>query len=224
MFGIGELFMDKDFTNQVIGLMVAFVSGVLSPLVTHWAKERFSRKKTVIEEEETDEILKLLHANEIIDRRIEAIRSEYDLDRVWIGQFHNGGAFFPIDTSFKFQKFSLTYEACRKGVSSELSAIQNIPVSVFSTILRLIRENGDYGIHDINKAADDSSVLKSFWNDRGVGGFHIFAIKSIDKKFLGFLVVECLSICDNLSAEVVQNLTVESKILGGYLAKSNLES
>jgi hypothetical protein len=222
MLALGDFFSNKDFTNQLVGLVIAFISGVLSPIVTHWAKKKFEKKENPIEEEETDEILKLLHANEMIDKRIETIRSEYNFDRVWIGQFHNGGAFFPIDKTLKFQKFSLTYEACKKGISSELSAIQNIPVSVFSAIFRIIKERGDYGVHDITKAADDSSLVKSFWSDRGVSGFHIFAIKSIDKKFFGILVIECLAKCV-IPDDVVQNLVVESKILGGYLAKNDLD-
>jgi len=209
--------------HNITLIIAAFITGVLSPIVASWAKEKFAKKKVVLEEEETDEILKLLHANENIDKRIENIRAEYNFDRVWIAQFHNGGAFYPADKgTFKFQKLSLTYEACRPGISSELSAIQNIPVSLFSTILRQVKENGHYGIHDIITAQDNSSTLKAFWYDRGVKGFHIFAIKCLNKKFLGILVVDCLTECNTLTEEVVENLIVESKILGGYLSKETV--
>jgi len=212
------LWTDEALRNITL-IVTAFITGVLSPIVANWAKNKFAQKKAVIEEEETDEILKFLHANEVIDKRIESIRSEYNFDRVWIAQFHNGGSFYPANkAAFKFQKFSLTYESCRLGVSSELSGIQNIPTSIFATILRKVKENGHYGVHDVANATDDSTTLKSFWNDRGVSGFHIFAIKCLDKKFLGFMVVDCLSGC-NMSSQLVETLIVESKILGGYLAK-----
>ena len=215
------LWTDEAVRNLTL-IITAFITGVLSPIVANWAKTKFAQKKTVIEEEETDDILKFLHANEVIDKRIESIRTEYNFDRVWIAQFHNGGSFYPADkAAFKFQKFSLTYEACRLGVSSELSGIQNIPTSIFATILRKVKENGHYGVHDVSSATDDSSTLKSFWNDRGVLGFHIFAIKCLDKKFLGFMVVDCLTKC-KLTHEIVEALIVESKILGGYLAKEIL--
>ena len=94
------------FTNQqFVALAIAFVTGVLSPLVTHWARNKFAPKKNIIEEEETDEILKLLKANEVIDNKIEAFRQEHNLDRVWIAQFHNGGSFYPVEGVFKFQKY-----------------------------------------------------------------------------------------------------------------------
>ena len=222
MFSIAELIADRAVTNHIVALIIAFITGVLSPIVASWAKEKFARKKVHIEEEETDEILKLLHANEIVDQRIETIRSEYNFDRVWIAQFHNGGSFYVVDKIFKFQKFSLTYEACRLGISSELSSIQNIPTSIFATILKRVKEEGSYGIHDISHAQDNSSTLKAFWSDRGVKGFHIFAIKDLSKRFLGFMGIDCLSTC-NLTQEIINNLIVESKILGGYLSKEKLD-
>jgi hypothetical protein len=218
-----DFLYNAEFARNVTLVVTAFITGVLSPVVASWASEKVSRKKVVIEEEETDEILKLLHANEMIDQRIENIRSEYDFDRVWIAQFHNGGSFYPSDKTHKFQKFSLTYEACRPGISSELSVIQNVPVSVFASILRKVKEDGQYGVHNTATVQDNSSTLKAFWNDRGVKGFHIFAIKSLNKKFLGFMVVDCMNTCDNMTEEIVENLVVESKILGGYLAKEDVD-
>lgn len=216
----GNVFSDPGFNNQIIALAIAFVSGVLSPIVTHWAKEKFS-KKVVIEEEETDEILKLLKANETIDNRIENYRDEHNLDRVWIAQFHNGGSFFPADSVFKFQKFSLTYEACKPGVSSDLSVVQNIPVSVFSGLLKKIKEHGHYGVSDIANAPDDGVNLKSFWADRGVKGFYVSAIKCLKKKFLGFIVIDCVLGNTKFTPELIDSLILESRILGGYLVKDS---
>lgn len=214
--------MDRDLSAHAVALAVAFVTGVLSPIVAQWAKQKFTKTTVHLEEEETDDILRLLHANEIVDQRIEAIRAEYNFDRVWIAQFHNGGALYEVNKLFKFQKFSLTYEACKAGICSELSSIQNIPTSVFATILKLVKEQGNYGIHNIAQAQDNSSTLKAFWSDRGVQGFHIFAIKDLAKKFMGFMVVDCLSAC-GLNEDIVENLVIESKILGGYLSKEQVD-
>jgi len=212
-------FANPGTSQQIIALIVAFVSGVLSPVVTHWAKNKFSSKKNLIEEEETDEILKLLKANELIDTKIEAFREEHNLDRVWIAQFHNGGSFYPAEGVFKFQKFSLTYEACRPGIASDLSVIQNIPVSVFSTLLKKIKEVNFYGVDDIASAQEEGIILKSFWADRGVKGFQISAIKCLKKKFLGFIVIDKITDNTSLTKELGESLILESRILGGYLVK-----
>lgn len=221
---IGDLFIKQDAFGHLIALTVAFISGILSPIVAQWAKSKFSKQEVKIEEEETDEILKLLRANDVIDRRIESFRQEHNFDRVWIAQFHNGGSFYPAEKIInKFQKFSLTYEACKSGVASDLSAIQNIPVSIFSNILRKVKEDGHYGVDDIANTPDDCVIIKSFWYDRGVKGFHIAAIKCLKKKFLGFIVVDSVLEPRVFNKELVESLIIESKILGGYLVKEDLD-
>ena len=219
---MADLLTSREFANNIVLIVVAFITGVLSPIVASWARAKFAEKKVVIEEEETDEILKMLHANEMIDQRIEAIRTEYNFDGVWIAQFHNGGSFYPSERVLnRFQKFSLTYEACKPGVASELSTIQNIPVTVFSAILKEVKEKGHYGINDVNEASDTTLSQKPFWCDRGVKSFHIVAIKCLKHKFLGFMVVDCTSAETPFNPAVVESLIIESKILGGYLVRDN---
>lgn len=221
MWGIADLLADKAIAGHIVAILVAFITGVLSPVVASWAREKFSRKNIHLEEEDTDDILKLLRANEVIDSKIEAFRGEHDLERVWIAQFHNGGSFYPADGVFKFQKFSLTYEACKPGIASDLSIIQNIPVSVFAGLLRKVRENGHYGVDDVQSALDDGVNIKSFWSDRGVKGFHISAIKCLNKKFLGFIVIDKITDTKKFTKELIESLIIESRILGGYLVRDD---
>jgi hypothetical protein len=219
---VDSLWTNRAFADNLVALFIAFITGVLSPIIASWAKTRFAVKKVEIEEEETDEILKMLNANELVDERIENIRAEYDFDRVWIAQFHNGGSFYPSDKVLnKFQKFSLTYEACKNNISSELSTVQSVPVTVFTSILRRVKEEGYFGIDNVSTASDTSMSLKPFWCERGVKSFLIIAIKSLDKRFLGFLVVDMVTGVRPFDKETVQNLIVESKILGGYLVREN---
>ena len=213
-----DLWTNKQTADGMIALIIAFITGVLSPIVASWARAKFAASKTTIEEEETDEILKMLHANERIDDRLESFRSEHDFDRVWVAQFHNGGAFYPSEKILnKFQKLSLTYEACKNGISSELCSIQNIPVTLFTAILKKVKEAGHFGIDNIEQASDTGMSLKSFWIERGVCGFHIVAIKCLKKKLLGLLVVECVGDPCSLDERTIDALIIESKILGGYL-------
>lgn len=221
MIDIGEIWTNRIFADHLVAITIAFISGVLSPIIASWAKAKFDGRKVKIEEEETDEILKLLRANELVDNKIENFRNEHNLDRVWIAQFHNGGSFYPADSVFKFQKFSLTYEACKPGIASDLSVVQNIPVSVFSGLLKKVKETGHYGVDDITNAPDDGMNLKSFWSDRGVKGFHVSAIKCLKKKFLGFIVIDKVVDDSPFTPELIESLIIESRILGGYLVRDS---
>jgi len=208
--------------SNLLILITAFTSGVLSPLITGWIRNKIKEGNVALEE---DEISQYLQLNEKIDERIKNIRQEYNLDRVWIAQFHNGGSFYNQNVlAMKFQKFSLTYEACKPGVSSEVTNIVNIPVSLFSSVLKEVKEQGHFGVCNVN--ADDVKVdiLKQFWLDRGINGFHIFAIKCLDKRFLGFLCCDCIGHNCEFNNDTIQNLIVESKILGGYLLKTRPET
>jgi len=221
---IDELWANKQAADGLLALIIAFVTGVLSPIVASWARAKFTKQDVKIDEEETDEILKMLHANERIDSRLESFRAEHNFDRVWIAQFHNGGSFYPSERVLnKFQKLSLTYEACKNGISSELSTVQNIPVSLFTGVLRKVKEEGHFGIDDIDKASDTGMSLKSFWIERGVRGFHIAAIKCLNKKLLGLLIVDCVTDPCEFSKEIIDTLIIESKILGGYLIKQEVD-
>jgi len=208
------------FTNVTL-IVTAFITGVLSPLVASWARSYFARKSHAAEQ---DDILNFLHNNEVIDDRLDTIRREYNFDRVWMAQFHNGGAFYPSERIInKFQKFSLTYESCKAGISSEISNIQNIPVSVFSTLLKKVKEDNFYSVNDVSKEPDDNKVLKSFWIERGVKGFHMFAIKCLQGKFVGFMVVDCVTDCPAFDRSLIESLLVETKVLAGYLVKDSAD-
>ena len=45
MIDIGEIWTNKIFADYLVAITIAFISGVLSPIVAGWAKEKFSRKK-----------------------------------------------------------------------------------------------------------------------------------------------------------------------------------
>lgn len=219
-----DIWANKQAADGILALIIAFITGVLSPIVASWARAKFAASKVKLEEEESDEILKMLHANERIDYRLENFRAEHGFDRVWIAQFHNGGSFYPSERVLnKFQKLSLTYEACKNGISSELSTIQNIPVTLFTAILKKVKDEGHFGIDDIEQASDTGMSLKSFWIERGVKGFHIAAIKCLKKKLLGLIVVDCVTEPCMFSREVIEALIIESKILGGYLVKEEVD-
>lgn len=211
--------VSHDVLSNVTLIITAFITGVLSPLVASWARSKFTAQKDA---SEADEILTFLHNNEVIDNRLDVLRKEYNFDRVWIAQFHNGGAFYPSERIInKFQKFSLTYESCKPGISSEISNIQNIPVSVFSSVLKRVKENNFFCVNDLSAEKDENTVLKSFWTDRGVKGFHIFAIKCLKGKFIGFMVIDCVSDCTPFSSDLIQSMVVETKVLAGYLVKDS---
>ena len=114
-------------------VIVAFITGVLGPLLVIFLKNLLDRKKP------TDMVRETLAVSERITNKLEQIKEEFDIDRVWITQFHNGGHFYPTGKSMA--KFSIIYEAVSPGVSSIRGQFQNIPVNLFSKSINELLED-----------------------------------------------------------------------------------
>lgn len=191
-------------------VLAAFISGVLSPIVMHWAKSYFRPKKS---EELDDHLLQ----DDMIIKRLSIIREENKFDRIWIGQFHNGEHFYPNGRSV--QKISLTYESCKPGVSSLLKIIKGLPVSVFSSFLKVLIQERIYIVHNVDDEKDiNVKTLSSFLIELGVKSYYAFAIVDIDNRFIGLLCVDAVLYKKKLSEEQIDFLKSEAKTLAGYIA------
>jgi len=116
-----------------------------------------------------------------------------------------------------FQKITLLFESCRKGISSEIKTIQNIPVTVFTTMLRGILEKGHFGIANLQQSKIKDESFREFMLSRGIKGFYSVGVKCLDNKFIGILVVESVTGDLVLTDKQQETIMLESKILGGYL-------
>ena len=106
-------------------IIVAFLTGVIGPVILLLLKFYLDKKKT-----KPDIVKEALKVSGLVTDRIEEIREKYKADRVWITQFHNGGNFYPTGKSIA--KFSVIYETVDANVSSIQSNFRNIPVNLFS--------------------------------------------------------------------------------------------
>ena len=82
----------------MLELAIAFVTGVVSPVIVLLVKSRIDKKK------KPDMVEEALKVSELVTNKIEEIREGAKADRVWITQFHNGGHFYPTGKSIT--KFS----------------------------------------------------------------------------------------------------------------------
>ena len=106
-------------------IIIAFVTGVFGPLSIIYIKHILDKRKT-----KPDMVMDTLRVSELINSKIEHIKEEFDADRVWVSQFHNGGNFYPTGRSMA--KFSIVYETVGAGTNSVQTNFKNIPVNLFS--------------------------------------------------------------------------------------------
>jgi hypothetical protein len=120
--------------NNIASIIVAFITGVLGPIVVIIIKNWLDKKN-----KKPDIVKDTLKCSERVTSKIEHILDEFDADRVWISQFHNGGNFYPTGRSIA--KFSIMYETVSENTSSVQSNFKNIPVNLFSKSINHLYNN-----------------------------------------------------------------------------------
>jgi hypothetical protein len=191
-------------------IIVAFITGVLGPISIIFVKNYFDKKK-----KKPDLVQETLKVSELITSRIEHIREEFKADRVWITQFHNGGNFYPTGKSMA--KFSIMYETVGIGVNSIQSNFNNIPVNLFSKSINQLLENDVIEIPDFKDETVSTFGLKYIAEESNCKSGYLFAIKSIDDKFIGTLGIDYTKRKTKLDMESINHLQVHATALGGVL-------
>lgn len=191
-------------------VVAAFMTGVLGPVAVIGVRHYLEKKKA-----KPDMVAETLEISEKVHIKLDHIREEFNADRVWITQFHNGGHFYPTGKSIA--KFSMVYEVVNQGVSSIQSNYQNIPVSLFSKSTNFLLESDVIEIPDYKDETIATHGLKYVAEEGGCKSGYVFAIKTIDDKFIGALGLDYTKRKTKLDMESVNHLMVHATSIGGVL-------
>jgi hypothetical protein len=196
--------------ENISGIVIAFISGVIGPIGVLYLKHLLDKRKV-----KPDMVRETLRVSELVTTKIEHIKEEFKADRVWITQFHNGGNFYPTGKSMA--KFSIMYETVNPGISSVQSNFHNIPVNLFSKSINELLSNDVIEISDYKDETIATFGLKYIAEDTGCKSGYLFAIKTIDDKFIGCLGLDYTKRKTKLDEEAIKHLQVYATSLGGVL-------
>jgi hypothetical protein len=195
--------------ENYVGIIIAFITGVIGPILVIYFKEKLTKK------EKPDMVKETLRVAELITNKIDHIKDEFNADRVWVTQFHNGGNFYPTGKSMA--KFSVMYETVNPGISSIQTNFHNIPVNLFSKSINQLLNNDVIEIPDYKDESIATYGLKYIAEDTNCKSGYLFAIKTIDDKFIGTLGVDYTKRKTRLDIESINHLQVHATSLGGVL-------
>ena len=190
-------------------IVVAFITGVLGPVIIIIIKNILNKKPV-----KEDMIIDACKVSGAVVAKIDEMKEVYSADRVWVAQVHNGGHFYPTGKSMA--KFSIFYETVSVGTNSIQSNLQNIPVNLFSKSINHLLQDELIIISDFNDETCATHGLKYFAEDNGTYSQYLFAIRSIDKKFIGFLSVDYTKNTELTDQELI-GLEIDASALGGVL-------
>lgn len=192
-------------------VMVAFLTGVLGPISIMFIKHYLESKK----KPKPDMVMDTLRVSELINSKIEHIKEEFDADRVWVSQFHNGGNFYPTGKSMA--KFSIMYETVGQHAQSVQTNFKNIPVNLFSKSINELLNNEIIEIPDYTNEEIPTFGLKYIAEETKCKSSYLFAIKTIEDKFIGILSVDYTQDKRELTVDEVTHLQVHASSIGGVL-------
>lgn len=203
-----------------IPLLIAFFTGILGPILLVYVKHKlFSKDKQF--ERRKKEFTKTLETQDLINTSLNKLQLKYNLDRLWIAQFHNGGNFWPGNKSMK--KMSMTFESTAPGIAADIMKMQNLPVSFLSPILQRLTQEDVTGV-TVDVYTEEDYALRSFWEARGVQTVYLFAIKCLETDFIGIFGVDFVKRDGFVTDEVYDQLRAEALLLSGYVASLSVES
>jgi len=191
-------------------IAVAFITGVLGPIAVLYIKHLLSSRK-----KKPDMVMDTLKVSELINQKIDHIKDEFNADRVWISQFHNGGNFYPTGRSMA--KFSIMYETVSPNASSVQSNFKNIPVNLFSRSINQLLQNDVIEIADFKDDTIATYGLKYVAEETGCKSAYLFSIKSLEDKFIGILAIDYTKRKTRLSIEDINHLQNHASSIGGVL-------
>jgi hypothetical protein len=191
-------------------IIVAFITGVLGPVVLLIVKHYYEKGKA-----KPDMVAEALETSEKVMAKLDEIKEDYHADRVWVTQFHNGGHFYPTGKSIA--KFSVVYETVNIGVGSIQSNFQNIPVSLFSKSTNHLLEKDIIEISDYKNDTIATHGLKYVAEESNCKSGYLFAIKTIDDKFIGCLGLDFTKRKTKLEPEAINQISIAATAIGGVL-------
>ena len=190
-----------------IAILITLISALIGPLVVTRYRHYLNTKKV-------DPIKAAIDCNNLVDDQIEQLKEEFDADRIWISQFHNGGNFYPTGKSI--QKFSIFHEQCTPGTNHISETFKNIPVSLFSKSISHLYSNGEILIPNYSKK--DYFGLKNFADGTNAKSSYLFALNSINDEFIGTLGIEYCSKTKKLNDSQLNEARAKSITIGTLLS------
>jgi hypothetical protein len=197
-------------TTGLSTIIAAFITGVLGPILLLVAKRFYDKRKP-----KPDMVVEALELSGRVVTKLEHIKEEFNVDRVWVTQFHNGGHFYPTGKSIA--KFSIIYESVGPNTSSVQSNFQNIPVSLFSKSINQLLDSDIICIPDFKDETVATYGLKYVAEESNCKSGYLFAIKTIDDKFIGTLGLDFTKKKTKLSVDDIRHLTNHATAIGGEL-------
>ena len=198
--------------NHLMELLGAFLTGVVGPIMYLVVSKHLAKQK----EKKRDKVKENIVSISLISDELEEIREEYNADRVWITQFHNGGNFYPTGKSI--QKFSVFYEVTKAGVSSVSHTFNNIPCSLYPKAFEHMMEGQGIFIPNFSDPKIATYGLKGAAESVGTKSSFLVPLFTLDDKYIGNIGIDFVGRKRKLTKDDWEHFQIKAGRIAGYLS------
>ena len=212
---MGELILKQLMEHShLMELFGAFLTGIVGPilylLISRYLLKEKNKKRDMVKEN--------IVSVSLISNELEEIREDFNGDRVWITQFHNGGNFYPTGKSI--QKFSVFYEVTKIGISSVSHTFNNIPCSLYPKTFEHMMEGQGIFINDFNDKKIATYGLKGAAESVGTKSSYLIPLFTLDEKYIGNIGIDFVTKKNRLTKDEWEHLQIKAGRIAGYLSTS----
>ena len=193
-------------------IIAAFLTGVVGPIAYFFVASHLAKQK----EKNRDKVKENIQDSSIITDELEEIREEFNGDRVWITQFHNGGNFYPTGKSI--QKFSVFYEVAKAGVSTVSHTFNNIPCSLYPKAFEHMMEGQGLFIPNYLDVKVATYGLKEAAKSVGTKSSFLVPLFTLDEKYIGNIGIDYVSKKKKLTKDEWEHFQIKAGRIAGYLS------
>ncbi len=198
-------------------LLQIIITGLFSTIValgSIWLKPYLDQRKKNSEESQYERISQqdvdsMLEIQNFIDN----FREVWNLDRVGIFQFHNGGKFFH---GVPMKKYSQTFESVSHGVSKSKEHNQSVFVTEHPSLMKHLSEKDFFSVNAEDPVLD---YIRGRVTEDGILQVSSAPIRTLSGQLIGFVQLHTVKHKIEFTEELEEAVTVLVSNLSGYLIK-----
>lgn len=198
-------------------LLQIIITGLFSTIValgSIWLKHYLDQRKKNSEESQYERISQqdvdsMLEIQNFIDN----FREVWNLDRVGIFQFHNGGKFFH---GVPMKKYSQTFETVSHGVSKSKEHNQSVFVTEHPSLMKHLSEKDFFSVNGEDPVFD---YIRGRVREDGILQVASAPIRTLSGQLIGFVQLHTVKHKIEFTEGLEEAVTVLVSNLSGYLIK-----
>jgi len=198
-------------------LLQIIVTGLFSTIValgSIWLKHYLDQRKKNSEESQYERISQQdVDSMLEIQNFIDSFRELWNLDRVGIFQFHNGGKFFH---GVPMKKYSQTFESVSHGVSKSKEHNQSVFVTEHPSLMKHLSEKDFFSVNAEDPVLD---YIRGRVTEDGILQVASAPIRTLSGQLIGFVQLHTVKHKIEFTEEFEEAVTVLVSNLSGYLIK-----